>query len=99
MTLYVVRFTDKPDQLAVRKQFLPAHIEWLDKHKSIVLVPGSLRPEPGHDAVGGLWIVEAPDKKQIESLIHTDPFWVQGLRQDFEILHWSKAFPERRVPV
>ena len=94
-----MRFTDRADQSAVRKQFLSAHIEWLDKHKNVILVPGSLRPEPGQDAIGGLWIVEATDKKQIEDLIHTDPFWVQGLRQGFEILHWSKAFPERRVPV
>ena len=99
MTLYVVRFTDRADQLAVRRQFLQAHIEWLDRHKDVVLVPGSLRPEPGQDAVGGLWVVEARDREQIERLIHTDPFWIHGLRQGFEILHWSKAFPDRKVLV
>jgi hypothetical protein len=97
--LYVVRFSDRPDRLATRKEFLAAHIAWLDKHKDMILVPGSLRPEPGQDAVGGLWVVEAPGKNDIEALIQTDPFWVQGLRQGYEILHWSKAFPERRVPV
>ena len=99
MTLYVVRFTDRPDQLAVRQQFLQAHIAWLDQHRDVILVPGSLRPEPGQDAVGGLWVVEAPGKEQIERLIDTDPFWIHGLRQGFEILHWSKAFPGRKVPV
>ena len=97
MTLYVVRFTDRADALATRKQYLAAHIEWLDKNKDTILVAGSLRPEPGQDAIGGMWVVEAKDKKAIEALLHTDPFWVQGLRQSYEILHWSKAFPERKV--
>ena len=97
--LYVVRFTDRPGSGAKRKEFLAAHIAWLDKHKDMILVPGSLRPEPGEDAVGGLWVVEAPSKKDIEALFQSDPFWVQGLRQGYEILYWSKAFPERKVPV
>lgn len=99
MTLYAIRFTDRPDALTTRKQYLAAHIDWLDRHKDTVLVPGSLRPEPGQDAVGGLWIVEAPDKKTIEALLQSDPFWIHGLRQGYEILHWSKAFPDRKVPV
>ena len=97
--LYVVRFTDRPDRLATRKEFLPAHIAWLDQHKDMILVAGSLRPAPGEEPVGGLWIVDAKDRKTIETLLLTDPFWVQGLRNTCEILYWSKAFPDRRVPV
>ena len=97
--LYVVRFTDKPDRLATRKEFLPAHIAWLDQHKDMILVAGSLRPDHGEEAVGGLWVVDAKDRKTIETLLLTDPFWVQGLRDTCEIMYWSKAFPDRRVPV
>jgi hypothetical protein len=97
--LYVVRFTDKPNSAAKRKELLASHIAWLDQHKDMILVPGSLRPEHGQDPVGGMWLVEAPDKKTIEALFQSDPFWAQGLRQSCEILHWSKAFPERKVPV
>lgn len=97
--LFTVRFTDKPGSLAVRKAFLPAHLEWLDQHKHIVRVAGSLRAEPEAAPAGALWVVEAAGKPEIERLIQSDPFWTQGLRQDFEILHWSKAFPDRRVEV
>jgi uncharacterized protein len=97
--LFVVRFTDKPDRLATRKEFLPAHIAWLDQHKEMILVAGSLRPDHGEEAVGGLWIVDAKDRMTIETLLLTDPFWVQGLRNTCEIMYWSKAFPDRRVPV
>lgn len=97
--LFIVRFTDKPECLSTRKQFLPAHLQWLDQHQQTVLVAGSLRPETDAVPVGGLWVVEAQSKTEVESLFLTDPFWVQGLRQSFEVLHLSKAFPERKVPV
>ena len=96
--LFVVRFTDKPDSLAIRRKFLPAHIEWLDLHRDTILVAGSLRTEPGAVPVGGLWIVEAESKEAVETLLREDPFWTQGLRQGYEILHWSKA-SERKVLV
>ena len=97
--LFVVRFVDKPECLAIRKQVLSAHIEWLEMNQALILVAGSLRPEPDAAPVGALWVVEAESKSQIESLFQSDPFWVQGLRQSYEILHWSKAFPGRSVPV
>jgi len=97
--LYVARFADRPNSASKRKELLPAHIAWLDQNKDTILVAGSLRPEHGEDPVGGLWVVEAKDKKTIEALLQTDPFWVHGLRQSCEIMHWSKAFPERKVPV
>jgi len=97
--LFVVRFTDHQHRLHIRKQFLPAHLEWLEAHKKNVLVPGSLRPEPDAAPVGACWIVEAQGKSEVEHLLQSDPFWVQGLRQTCEIMLWLKAFPDRQVPV
>jgi uncharacterized protein YciI len=97
--LFVVRFTDHPERLAVRQAQLPAHLAWLEDHRDTVLVGGSLRVEPNAPAEGGLWVVEAPDKASVEALLVTDPFWLHGLRSRYEILHWSKAFPDRSVAV
>ncbi len=97
--LFIVRFADRPGQLAIREQFLPAHLEWLDKHQAAVRVAGSLRSDADGAPVGAMWIVEAERASEVERLFETDPFWVQGLRQSYEILHWSKAFPDRRIQV
>ncbi|MFT3735619.1 MAG: YciI family protein [Rhodocyclaceae bacterium] len=97
--LFAVRFYDRPDQLAVRQQYLQAHIDWLDVQRDVILVGGSLRAEPGATPEGGLWVVNAPDRATIEALIESDPFWIHGLRARYEIHFWSKAFPERKVPV
>lgn len=95
--LYAVRFFDNPDQSHVRQQQMQAHVQWLDEHKDVVLIGGSLRDAPGEPPVGGLWLVEAPDKATVELLLQTDPFWVHGLPQGYEIFFWSKAFPDRKV--
>jgi uncharacterized protein len=97
--LFIVRFTDNPERLAIRKEYLPAHLEWLKEHGDIVRVAGSLRPETDAAPVGAVWIVEANDKKEIEALLLSDPFWAEGLRQSVEILHWFKAFPDNQVAI
>lgn len=97
--LFAVRFYDKPDRSDVRKEQLQAHVKWLGLHKGIVLVGGSLRLVADGFPVGGLWIVEAENIAHVESLLKSDPFWVHGLRESHEILHWQKAFPEEKVLV
>ena len=96
--LFLVRLTDDPDRQPVRKEYLPAHLAWLEQQPQ-VLVAGSLRLDPDSAPVGGCWVVEASDRAAVEALLRQDPFWVQGLRKDVEILHWSKAFPDRKVLV
>ena len=93
--LYAVRFHDRPDRASVRQQQLQAHVDWLAAHRDVILVGGSLRRQRGDNPVGGLWIVEADSKEQLEQLMESDPFWTHGLRERCEILLWSKALPDK----
>lgn len=97
--LFAVHFTDKPRSQRIRKQNLDAHLTWLAERERQILIAGSLREGTGSNPIAGLWIVEAESKEEVENLYQSDPFWVNGLRDGVEILHWSKAFPEKRVPV
>jgi uncharacterized protein len=97
--LFAVIFTDRADRLAVRQQYLPDHLRWLDAHRDYVLVAGSLRRDPDAAPIGGLWIVEAPSKTHLETLLEGDPFSMHGLRESQTICHWSKAFPDRATLV
>lgn len=89
--LFAVLFTDKPGHGALRAENLEAHIRWVADHRDAVLVAGSLRVEPGAVPKGGLWIVEAASRQAVMDLMQSDPFYTCGLRQDVEVLHWSKA--------
>ena len=95
--LFAVIFKDKAGHGKVREANLLSHIEWLEKNKEVVPVGGSLRHEPGETPKGGLWIAEAESKSQLEELLKTDPFFIAGLRESYEILHWSKANAQRKV--
>ncbi|ULX55116.1 hypothetical protein A9P79_25045 [Cupriavidus taiwanensis] len=92
--IFAVRFHDKSDRLALRNTFLQAHLDWLALHRDTILIAGSLREAPTEGAVGGLWIVRAADRSEVEALIQSDPFWTQGLRERVEIHSWHRAFDE-----
>ncbi|MBB3005472.1 YciI family protein [Cupriavidus alkaliphilus] len=92
--IFAVRFHDKPDQLTLRNALLQAHLDWLALHRDAILIAGSLREAPNQGAVGGLWIVRAGDRAEVETLVQTDPFWTQGLRDRVEIHSWHRAFDE-----
>ena len=93
--LFAVLFTDKPGHGALRAEHLQAHIEWVAEHQGTVLVAGSLRTAPGTVPKGGLWIVEAASKEAVFDLMKSDPFYTCGLRQEVEVLHWSKALEQK----
>lgn len=97
--LFAVRFTDKSESQTIRKKKLEAHLAWLAEREDQILVAGSLRKETESNPIAGLWIVEANSKEEVENLYQTDPFWISGLRESVEILHWSKAFPDKKAPV
>jgi uncharacterized protein YciI len=97
--LFAVILHDKLGQGALRAKLLPEHLYWLDRHSGEVLVAGSLRQEPDDVPLGGLWVVEAECKEKVVALMQSDPFFISGLRESYDVLHWSKAFPDRRVPV
>lgn len=95
--LFAVIFTDKPSHGELRASQLAAHVAWVEDHKDTVLVAGSLRADPQQVPKGGLWIVEAESKEVVNALLKTDPFFTCGLRQDVEVLHWSKALQDHRA--
>lgn len=97
--LFIARFTDKPDVSELRDQLFPAHLKWLDENKDKVLVPGSLRPDVDGPSLGGLWIIEANSKAEVEQVYQTDPFFANGLRQKVEVFFWKKAFEDRKVQI
>jgi uncharacterized protein YciI len=97
--LFILRFHNNPDRVHLVPQYYPAHVEWLKERESAILVPGAIRTDPDKPPVGGLWIVRAESKAEVEELFKTDPFWVNGLRQGYEIYYWGKAFPDKTVPI
>jgi uncharacterized protein YciI len=92
--LYAVVFEDAanlgPD---LRRQYMPAHLSFLDKNAARIRAAGPLRT-PSGDPAGGLWLVEADSADAVDALVREDPFWPTGLRQSVRILAWSQVFAD-----
>jgi uncharacterized protein len=99
MPLYIVQFEDKPNVAEIRQKLFQSHLEFLERRKDKVLVPGSMREVPSDRPLGGLWIVDAKDEAEIKEIFEDDPFWVNGMRASYKINRWQKAFPDRKVPI
>jgi uncharacterized protein len=94
MPHFAVLFVDSAKGAdAIRRQFMPAHLTFLELNAESILAAGPLRAEDG-GARGGLWIVKAASRAEVTKLVHEDPFWPTGLRHSVEILDWNRVFAD-----
>jgi uncharacterized protein YciI len=93
--IYVVLFTDNPEQAGERRRLMSAHLDFLEKHKASILAAGPLCDREG-GAAGGLWTVEADSVDEVGTLYREDPFWPTGLRSSVRVLEWKQVFADGR---
>ena len=91
--LFLVRLTDRSSAGELRSQFLEAHKAWLMERREQVRAAGILRKDENEPSLGACWIVAAESRKAVEQLVRSDPFYLNGVRDTYEILLWSRAFP------
>ncbi len=81
-----------PEHVARRKALMDAHKEYLLKNLARIPTAGPLRESLEAETIGGMWLVKAENKAEVEALLREDPFF--PTRKDCKILHWAKALPE-----
>jgi uncharacterized protein len=92
----VVIFDDRPGMAEVRARLEPAHLAFLEAHRSEIKQAGGLREEPGGAYVGGLWVFEVASKERAHELIAADPYQ-QAHPRPYRLLVWGKALPQHDV--
>src|SRR5215472_2817210 len=91
--LYAVLFTDDDAHADARRRLMPAHLEFLGRHRASIHAAGPLREADGTPA-GGLWLVDADSLEAVAALYQEDPFWPTGLRKSVRVLQWSQVFAD-----
>jgi hypothetical protein len=79
----------------VRRKHMGEHLAFLERHATKVQAAGTLRSSDGQPA-GGLWLVEATDPSEVQTLVEDDPFWPTGLRKSVRIFAWNQVFADGR---
>jgi len=94
--LYAALFEDNPEVGGeVRQRHMAAHLAFLERNAAKIAAAGPLLSSGGR-AEGGLWLVEAADRDEIDALVKDDPFWPTGLRRSVRILAWHQVFADGR---
>ena len=93
---FVVIFEDTPEMVAVRNSTEPAHLAFLEAHRSEIPMAGGLRHEHGGKYVGGLWVFEVNSRQRAIELIEKDPYFLAHPRK-YRLLAWGKALPQYQV--
>lgn len=92
--LFAVFFEDEADRASdIRQQYMLAHLDFLERHASTIKAAGPLSDADGNPA-GGLWLVQANDQEQVQTLVRADPFWPTGLRRSVRVLAWTQVFAD-----
>ena len=97
--IYAVLFEDDPERVAMRREHMPAHLDFLQRNAGAIKGAGPLSEVEAGTPAGGLWLVNADSPADVTSLIEADPFWPTGLRKSVRILQWTQVFAEgkRRI--
>jgi len=89
---FIILFEDNADLgPEIRREHLPAHIEFLKQNAAVISAAGPLAEMDGTPS-GGIWIVSAESAEAADALIKQDPFWPTGLRKSVRVLNWTKVF-------
>lgn len=98
--LFAILFEDDPVRAEeIRRRDMPAHVAFLERHAQSIRAAGPLRDAHDESPAGGMWLVEATGRADVDALIREDPFWSAGLRRSVRVLIWKQVFADgaRRI--
>jgi len=89
---YLIETFDKPDTAELRQQLRPAHLDFLERNKALLLACGAKLQEDGVTGTGSVYIVDLDTREEAQAFIDGDPFTAGGLFERITINRWRKAY-------
>jgi uncharacterized protein YciI len=75
---------------------MQAHLAFLERNADRIRAAGPLEDAADGTPAGGLWLVDAKDRRQVDALVEEDPFRNTGLRRRIRVLTWKQVFADGR---
>lgn len=89
---YLIKTTDKAGSAELRAKTRAAHLNYLAPWTPRLLAAGGFLEDNGEVGNGGMIIVDTEDRKEAESLLFNDPYYLADLFESYEIRRWRKVF-------
>jgi uncharacterized protein YciI len=75
--LFAVTIEDKPGMAATRRAVRAAHLDWLERHRAMLVIAGPIMDAQGN-SIGSVRVIDAPDRAAVDALTDGDPFAQAG---------------------
>jgi uncharacterized protein YciI len=92
---YMIETFDKPGTGELRQELRPAHLDFLEQNKNMLLACGAKLQDDGSTGTGSFYIVDVETREEAQAFIDQDPFTQGGLFERMEINRWRKAYLNR----
>ncbi|MBB96415.1 MAG: hypothetical protein CML68_17695 [Rhodobacteraceae bacterium] len=93
---WMVETYDKPGCADLRIQLRPAHLDYLEANKHLLLACGAKLDDDGDLASGGLYVLDVDTRAKAEAFIKADPFHQGDLFERVFVTRWRKAYLDGR---
>ena len=90
--LYFVHTTYRPKYGHLRDQVLEPHRQHFDNNLDKVLVAGNLSTDDGKQRIGGVALLDMPNRQAVQNFMDNDPFTEIGLIDTMSIVRWNKVY-------
>jgi uncharacterized protein YciI len=85
---FVIHCHDKAETGARRAELRAAHLDYLNKHKDIIVARGALLDDDGEKTVGSVLILDVKDKAQAQAFWAGEPFNRAGVFEWTTMERW-----------
>lgn len=92
--LFAIYCVDRPASFSLRQATRPRHLEYLAGFRDRIVMAGPMLDDAGETSVGGLLIVDFPDRAEAEAFAQNDPYRKAGLFEAVIVRRWRQVIPE-----
>ena len=89
--LWAVICIDKPGTAAAREELLKVHREYLTTKDDIIFFSGPLQSDDASQALGSLFVLNVPGRKEAQAYIDAEPFNNAGIFVNVRISRMRKG--------
>ncbi|WP_428927894.1 YciI family protein [Marinibacterium sp. SX1] len=93
---WMVETYDKPGCADLRIRLRPAHLDYLEANKHLLLACGAKLDDDGNLASGGLYVLDVATRAEAQAFIEADPFHQGDLFERVFVTRWRKAYLDGR---
>ncbi len=89
--LYIIYQEDGPGSVALREQHKPAHFDYLDQHKDILVLGGAMLADDGETRIGSVLIINVPSRDDAERFSANEPLRQAGVFREVKITRMRRG--------